>query len=66
MAAITRKKRMTPPVVPVVTGEVEARVIALACSTGLRAIRGGLRLLEKHVVLADDLPALATPPWGGC
>jgi hypothetical protein len=30
---ITRKKRLTPPVEPKVTGEVEARLIALACST---------------------------------
>jgi hypothetical protein len=27
------KLRETPPVAPVVTGEVEARLIALACST---------------------------------
>src|SRR3954469_4481557 len=26
-----RKRRMTPPVPPIVTGEVEARLIALAC-----------------------------------
>src|SRR3954462_12705354 len=31
-AAIPRKRRATPPVAPVVTGEVEARLIALACS----------------------------------
>lgn len=30
---IYRKKRLTPPVPPIVTGEVEARVIALACSS---------------------------------
>jgi hypothetical protein len=29
---ISRRKRLTPPVPPVVTGEVEARLIALACS----------------------------------
>jgi hypothetical protein len=33
VAAISRKKRATPPVEPKVTGEVEARLIALACST---------------------------------
>ena len=32
-ATISRKKRLTPPVEPKVTGEVEARLIALACST---------------------------------
>ncbi len=30
-AAVYRKKRETPPVAPKVTGEVEARIIALAC-----------------------------------
>ena len=29
---LTRKKRETPPVEPKITGEVEARIIALACS----------------------------------
>lgn len=32
-AAIGRKKRLTPPVPAKVTGEVEARIIALSCST---------------------------------
>ena len=32
-ATISRKKRLTPPVEPRVTGEVEARLIALACPT---------------------------------
>ena len=31
-ATISRKKRLTPPTEPKVTGEVEARLIALACS----------------------------------
>jgi hypothetical protein len=29
---LTRKKRETPPIEPKITGEVEARIIALACS----------------------------------
>jgi hypothetical protein len=33
MATISRKPRGTPPVPPVVTGEVEARLIALVCSS---------------------------------
>ena len=40
-ATISRKKRLTPPVEPKVTGEVEARLIALACSTPPRVIRAG-------------------------
>ena len=31
--AIRRKKRETPPVEPKITGEVEARIIALCCTT---------------------------------
>ncbi|WP_234340144.1 IS630 family transposase [Gorillibacterium timonense] len=30
--AVKRKKRVTPPVAPKITGEVEARIIALSCS----------------------------------
>jgi Homeodomain-like domain len=56
---ISRKKRLTPPVPPIVTGEVEARVIALACSAPPPGYeRWSLRLLEKHVALVDDIPDL--------
>ena len=55
-ATIGRKK---PPVPSPVTGEVEARLIALACSTPPEGYdRWSLRLLEKHVVLTDDIPDL--------
>lgn len=58
-ATIRRKKRLTPPVPPVVTGEVEARLVALACSTPPQGhARWSLRLLEKHVALTDDIPDL--------
>ena len=58
-ATITRKKRRTPPVAPTVTGEVEARLIALACSEPPEGYeRWSLRLLEKHVALTGDLPDL--------
>jgi hypothetical protein len=56
---ISRKKRTTPPVEPKVTGDVEARVIALACSqppAGRQ--RWTLRLLEKHVALTDGMPPM--------
>jgi len=56
---ISRKKRLTPPVEPKVTGEVEARLIALACSAPPAGrARWSLRLLEKHVALTDDIPDL--------
>ena len=58
-ATIGRKKRESPPVEPKVTGEVEARLIALACSTPPEGhSRWSLRLLEKHVALIDDIPDL--------
>ena len=56
---IRRRKRATPPVPPKVTGDVEARVFALACSKPPAGYeRWSLRLLEKHVVLTDGIPAL--------
>lgn len=58
-ATISRKKRLTPPVEPIVTGEVEARLIALACSTPPAGqARWSLRLLERQVALLDDIPDL--------
>ncbi|BCB88841.1 transposase [Phytohabitans suffuscus] len=57
--AIGRKSRVTPPVEPKVTGDVEARVTALACSAPPEGYsRWSLRLLEKHVALLDDVPGL--------
>ena len=56
---IVRKKRATPPVEPKVTGEVEARVIALACSQPPPGrSRWTLRLLEKHVALTEGIPPM--------
>jgi hypothetical protein len=57
VATIERKKRLTPPVEPKVTGEVEARLIALACSTPPPGYaRWSLRLLERQVQLVQDIP----------
>jgi transposase len=58
-ATIGRKKRQTPPVPPIVTGEVEARLVALACSAPPEGrARWSLRLLERQVLLVDDIPNL--------
>jgi transposase len=58
-ATIGRKQRALPPVPSPVTGEVEARLIALACTTPPAGhARWSLRLLEKHVALLDDIPDL--------
>jgi transposase len=50
---LQRKKRETPPVPPKVTGEIEARIIALACGKAPKGYaRWTLRLLaEKSVEL---------------
>jgi transposase len=56
---IGRRKRVSPPVPAKVTGDVEARVIALACTKPPAGYdRWSLRLLEKHVLLTDGLPPL--------
>ncbi|MGI8679843.1 MAG: helix-turn-helix domain-containing protein [Jatrophihabitans sp.] len=56
---IARKKRATPPVEPKVTGDVEARVIALACSQPPAGrARWTLRLLERQVALTEGMPPM--------
>ena len=58
-ATITRQQRAAPPVPPIGTGDVEARVLALACTAPPPGYaRWSLRLLEKHVALIDDVPDL--------
>lgn len=50
-AAVCRKRRDTPPVEPKITGEVEARIIALSCSTPPKGrSRWSLRLLADKAV----------------
>ena len=50
---LQRKKRMTPPVAPKITGEVEAKIVALACSAAPKGCaRWTLQLLaDKSVEL---------------
>lgn len=58
--AISRKKRATPPVPSKIDGEVEARIITMACSKAPDGhARWTLRLLEDKVAEADDLPNLS-------
>jgi len=56
---IRRKKRQRGPIPLKVTGDVEARVIAKACSAAPEGRdRWTLRLLEKHIALTDEIPDL--------
>ena len=58
-ATIGHKRAAQPPVPSPVTGEVEARLIVVACSAPPKGYsRWSLRLLEKHVALIDDIPNL--------
>ena len=58
-ATVGRKERGFPPVPSPVTGEVEAKLIALACSQPPAGrSRWSLRLLEKQTGLAEDIPNL--------
>ncbi|MFF0657433.1 helix-turn-helix domain-containing protein [Micromonospora tulbaghiae] len=58
-ATVGRRKCAAPPVPSLVTGEVEARLIALACTAPPTGhARWSLRLLEKKVALIDDIPDL--------
>ncbi|MBE8516202.1 helix-turn-helix domain-containing protein [Amycolatopsis sp. H6(2020)] len=58
-ATISRKQPPNPPVPSPVIGDVEARLIALACSRPPAGYhRWSLRLLEKHVALDGDIPDL--------
>ena len=56
---LQRKKRMTPPIEPKITGELEARIIALACSKAPPGYaKWTLRLLASKCVelqYADSL-----------
>ncbi|HEY5224918.1 MAG TPA: helix-turn-helix domain-containing protein [Microbacteriaceae bacterium] len=56
---IGRRRRLSPPVPAKVTGEVQAHLIALACTKPPGGYdRWSLRLLEKHVLLTDGIPPL--------
>ena len=57
---LTRKKRSTPPNEPKVTGDVEARIIALACSEPPQGYaRWTLHLLAKRSVELNFVDSLS-------
>jgi len=59
-AFLTRKKRETPPVEPKVTGDVEAHIIALACSEPPKGYaKWSVRLLAKRSVELQIIDSLS-------
>jgi len=57
---LQRKKREKPPVEPKVTGEVEARIIALACGEAPKGCaRWTLRLLAEKSVELQEVDSLS-------
>ena len=60
-AALERKKRETPPVEPKLTGDKEARVIALACSKAPEGrTRWTLSLLAEKLVELEVFDSIST------
>jgi transposase len=51
-AALFRKKRQTPPTAPKVTGEIEAHIIAVACSAAPEGFsRWSMKMIADKIVL---------------
>ena len=64
-AALGRKKRETPPVEPKLTGDTEARVIALACSQAPEGrARWTLALLAEKLVEMEVFDSISTTSIG--
>ena len=60
LATIGRKARQTPPVAPTVTGDVEARLVALACSAPPEGRKAWtLRLLADKLVELEVVEAVS-------
>jgi len=58
--ALSRKKRETPPVEPKITGEVEAKIIALSCSTPPPgSSKWSLRLLADKAVELNYIDSIS-------
>jgi hypothetical protein len=57
---LTRKKRETPPITPKINGEIEARIIAEACSAPPKGhSRWTLRLLSERVVQLELVDSIS-------
>ncbi len=59
-AALGRKKRKVPPVEPKLTGDVEARIIALCCSDPPSGYeRWTLRLVAEESIKLEIIPSIS-------
>jgi len=59
-AAIFRKKRTTPPITPKVTGEVEAHIIACACSAPPEGFsRWSMQMIADKIVLNGVIDSIS-------
>ena len=59
-SAIFRKKRETPPTEPKITGEVEAHIIATACSTPPEGkARWTLSMIANKIVLDEVIESIS-------
>jgi len=59
-AAIFRKKRSTPPITPKVTGEVEAHIIACACSAPPEGFsRWSMKMIADKIVLEGVIDSIS-------
>jgi hypothetical protein len=57
---LQRKKRETPPVEPKITGEVEAHIVALACSSvPVGYAKWGVRLLAGKCVELNYIDSIS-------
>ena len=57
---LQRKKRKTPPVEPKITGEVEAHIVALACSSvPVGCAKWGVRLLADKCVELNYIDSIS-------
>jgi hypothetical protein len=59
-AAIFRKKRVTPPIAPKVTGEIEAHIIACACSAVPEGFtRWSMQMIADKIVLGGVIESIS-------
>jgi transposase len=65
LEAINRKQRKTPPITPIVTGEVEARIIAISCSEPPRGHnKWTLQMTADKLIELEIVPSISKDTVG--